>query len=68
MWIDKTETFALAHQLGGEKLLEIIRKDTHTCYTGDRTHEHDWGLGCGECPACELRKNGWKNYISTKNQ
>lgn len=68
MWIDKTETFALAHQLGGEKLLEIIRKDTHTCYTGDRSHEHEWGLGCGECPACELRKNGWKNYISTKNQ
>lgn len=68
MWIDKTETFELVHQLGGDKLLEIIRKDTHTCYTGDRTHEHEWGLGCGECPACELRKNGWKNYISTKNQ
>lgn len=68
MWIDKTETFQLGEQLGGEKLLEIIVRDTHTCYTGDRTHEHDWGFGCGECPACDLRKRGWKNYISQKNQ
>jgi 7-cyano-7-deazaguanine synthase len=68
MWIDKTETFQLGEQLGGEKLLEIIVRDTHTCYTGDRTHEHDWGFGCGECPACDLRKRGWNNYISQKNQ
>lgn len=68
MWIDKTETFRLGEQLGGEKLLEIIVRDTHTCYTGDRTHEHDWGFGCGECPACDLRKRGWNNYISQKNQ
>lgn len=68
MWIDKTETFQLGEELGGEKLLEIIVRDTHTCYTGDRTHEHDWGFGCGECPACDLRKRGWNNYISQKNQ
>ncbi|MBU0783493.1 MAG: 7-cyano-7-deazaguanine synthase QueC [Gammaproteobacteria bacterium] len=68
MWIDKTETFQLGEQLGGKKLLEIIVRDTHTCYTGDRTHKHDWGLGCGECPACDLRKRGWKNYISQQNQ
>jgi 7-cyano-7-deazaguanine synthase len=68
MWIDKTETFQLGEQLGGEKLLEIIVRDTHTCYTGDRTHEHEWGFGCGECPACDLRKRGWNNYISQKNQ
>jgi len=68
MWIDKTETFQLGEELGGEKLLEIIIRDTHTCYTGDRTHEHDWGFGCGECPACDLRKRGWNNYISQKNQ
>lgn len=68
MWIDKTETFQLGEQLGGEKLLEIIVRDTHTCYTGDRTHEYDWGFGCGECPACDLRKRGWNNYISQKNQ
>lgn len=63
MWIDKTETFALGHALGGDVLLDIIRTDTHTCYTGDRLHEHDWGFGCGECPACELRKKGWENYL-----
>ena len=68
MWIDKTETFQLGEQLGGKKLLEIIVRDTHTCYTGDRTHEHDWGFGCGECPACDLRMRGWKNYISQQNQ
>lgn len=63
MWIDKTETFELGHALGGDVLLDIIRTDTHTCYTGDRLHEHDWGFGCGECPACELRKKGWENYL-----
>lgn len=68
MWIDKTETFQLGEQLGGKKLLEIIVRDTHTCYTGDRTHEHEWGFGCGECPACDLRKRGWHNYISQQNQ
>lgn len=68
MWIDKTETFELGEQLGGKKLLEIIVRDTHTCYTGDRSHEHEWGFGCGECPACDLRKHGWKNYISQQNQ
>lgn len=68
MWIDKTETFQLSEQLGGTKLLEIILEHTHTCYTGDRTHKHEWGFGCGECPACDLRKNGWKNYISKRNQ
>lgn len=68
MWIDKTETFQLGEQLGGQELLNIIVRDTHTCYTGDRTHEHEWGFGCGECPACELRKHGWKNYNSQRNQ
>jgi 7-cyano-7-deazaguanine synthase len=66
MWIDKTETFELGHALGGDVLLDIIRTDTHTCYTGDRLHEHDWGFGCGECPACELRKKGWENYLKRR--
>lgn len=68
MWINKTETFQLGHELGGQKLLDIIVRDTHTCYTGDRSHEHNWGFGCGTCPACELRKKGWENYISQQNQ
>ena len=57
MWIDKAATFALAEELGGEPLLDIIIEQTHTCYLGKR-ERHDWGPGCGECPACKLRKDG----------
>ena len=64
MWIDKARTWELAHELGGDKLVELIRKDTHTCYTGDHSTWHDWGYGCGACPACELRANGWKQYTA----
>jgi hypothetical protein len=55
MWIDKAATFKLAQDLGGPALLDLILEETHTCYLGDRTHRHDWGYGCGTCPACELR-------------
>jgi len=61
MWIDKAQTFALAEDLGGEALLEIVREHTHTCYLGSR-ERHDWGAGCGECPACKLRSAGWTRY------
>lgn len=59
MWIDKAATWALADELGGNALTQLIIEDTHTCYRGDRTHAHDWGYGCGTCPACELRANGY---------
>lgn len=65
MWIDKAQTFALAEDLGGKPLLEIIAEHTHTCYLGNR-EPHDWGPGCGECPACKLRKDGWSGYRSSK--
>jgi 7-cyano-7-deazaguanine synthase len=65
MWIDKAQTFALAEDLGGKPLLEIIAEHTHTCYLGSR-EPHDWGPGCGECPACKLRKDGWSRYRSSK--
>jgi hypothetical protein len=42
--------------------VELIVEHTHTCYLGDRTHRHDWGYGCGTCPACELRARGWAQY------
>jgi 7-cyano-7-deazaguanine synthase len=64
MWIDKAATWALAHTLGGDALIEIIRRDTHTCYNGDREHFHDWGHGCGTCPACELRAAGYARYAA----
>jgi 7-cyano-7-deazaguanine synthase len=59
MFIDKAATWALAAKLGGEKLVDLIVEDTHTCYLGDRTHRHPWGYGCGTCPACALRAKGW---------
>jgi len=62
MWIDKAQTWALANDLGGKVLTDLIIEQTHTCYHGDRTHRHDWGYGCGKCPACELRAEGFRRY------
>jgi 7-cyano-7-deazaguanine synthase len=62
MWIDKAGTWELAHNLGGDPLIELIVEATHTCYLGDRTTRHDWGAGCGTCPACDLRAKGWEKW------
>ena len=62
MWIDKAATWRMAAGLGGEALVEAIRRDSHSCYLGDREHRHDWGFGCGTCPACELRATGWRAF------
>jgi 7-cyano-7-deazaguanine synthase len=62
MWIDKAATWRLAEDLGGEALVTLINRETHSCYRGDRSISHDWGYGCGVCPACELRAQGWDNY------
>jgi 7-cyano-7-deazaguanine synthase len=62
MWIDKAETWQLAQTLGGDALTEIVINDTHTCYHGVRDQKHDWGYGCGECPACDLRKKGYERW------
>lgn len=64
MWIDKAATWALAEQLGGLELVELLAEDTHTCYLGDRSRRHDWGYGCGDCPACRLRADGWARYVA----
>jgi 7-cyano-7-deazaguanine synthase len=63
MWIDKAQTWQLAHDLGGQPLVDLIRADTHTCYLGERGMLHDWGHGCGTCPACELRARGYRNFV-----
>ena len=62
MWLDKAATWQLADQIGGESLIELIRHETHTCYLGERGQLHDWGYGCGHCPACELRAKGYAQY------
>jgi 7-cyano-7-deazaguanine synthase len=64
MWIDKAGTWALAQALGGEAFVELVRTETHSCYQGDRATIHDWGHGCGACPACELRATGYAGYLS----
>jgi 7-cyano-7-deazaguanine synthase len=63
MWIDKAQTFALAWEIGGTPLLDAVIEETHSCYLGERTRRHDWGYGCGECPACRLRASGWEKWI-----
>ena len=62
MWRDKAATWELAASLGGAPLVEMIRVETHSCYLGDRTQLHEWGHGCGACPACELRATGWQRW------
>jgi 7-cyano-7-deazaguanine synthase len=70
MWIDKAQTWQLAHVLGqqadaaqgGQALVDLIVAHTHTCYLGDRTHRHAWGYGCGQCPACQLRAAGFARF------
>jgi 7-cyano-7-deazaguanine synthase len=66
MWIDKAETWKLAQDLGGNALIDLIRAGTHTCYLGERGALHDWGYGCGKCPACELRARGYANFAAKK--
>ena len=62
MWVDKAGTFALAHEIGGEPMIALLLAETHTCYLGDREHRHAWGFGCGECPACRLRAQGYAKW------
>ncbi len=65
MFLSKAETFALAEKVG---FLEEVILHSHTCYKGDHETLHDWGYGCGECPSCLLRKNGWLEFQSRKSQ
>ena len=62
MWLDKAETFALAERLGGAALLDLVLERTHSCYRGDRATRRAWGYGCGACPACRLRADGWARF------
>jgi 7-cyano-7-deazaguanine synthase len=66
MWVDKAATFAMAKTIGGKPLLDLVIEATHSCYLGDRTHRHDWGFGCGTCPACRLRADGYARFTAEK--
>jgi 7-cyano-7-deazaguanine synthase len=63
MWIDKAATRAMARDIGGKAFLEIVIEQTHSCYLGERGRRHDWGYGCGQCPACKLRAQGYTRYL-----
>ncbi len=66
MWIDKAATWRLARDLGGDRLVDLIIAETHTCYTGERGALHDWGHGCGACPACTLRAEGFRRFCADR--
>jgi 7-cyano-7-deazaguanine synthase len=66
MWIDKKQTWELAFEAGGQPLVDLVRFDTHTCYLGERGERHDWGYGCGQCPACELRARGYAQFAASR--
>jgi 7-cyano-7-deazaguanine synthase len=63
MWFDKAQTWALTERLGGEALIDLVAEHTHTCYVGDRSRRHEWGYGCGLCPACDLRRAGYNAWV-----
>ena len=65
MFVDKAATWAMAEALGGTGFVDLIVEETHTCYLGDRSKRHAWGYGCGTCPACELRANGFAAWRAT---
>ena len=65
MFLTKCQTWHLAEKLGGEKFVNLIIEDTHTCYLGNRDSYHEWGRGCGLCPACQIRKVGYKQYVKS---
>ncbi len=62
MRLTKAQTWALAHDLGGEALTDLIVEHSHTCYRGERGVRHAWGYGCADCPACDLRAKGWAEW------
>lgn len=67
MWLSKADTWALAQALGGPTLVELVVEDTHTCYLGERGARHDWGYGCGTCPACALRARGFADWRARRD-
>ena len=64
MALTKADTWALAKELGGQPLVDLIVEASHTCYRGDRDHRQAWGYGCGDCPACELRARGYGEWVA----
>lgn len=58
MHLTKAQTFALAKEHGVDDLVLDLSR---TCYEGSDA-SNPWGMGCGECAACQLREKGWNEY------
>ncbi|MGU3566586.1 7-cyano-7-deazaguanine synthase QueC [Paenibacillus sp. D51F] len=57
MWLDKEQVWELSDRLGA---FDYVREKTLTCYNGVPAD------GCGECPACKLRRNGLERYLARR--
>ena len=68
MWIDKAATWELARMLGGDDLVDLIVEDTHSRYRSERECRHEWGYGCGKCPACTLRRAGYMQFRGARSR
>lgn len=76
MRLSKAQTFKMAEDCGVLDLVieeshtcyNGVRATTHSVTTPnglsyiDVRDIHEWGHGCGECPACKLRAKGWEDY------
>ena len=58
MRMSKADEWALAERLG---ILGVIENETLTCYNGIP------GAGCGKCPACKLRNQGYSEFKSRRS-
>ncbi|MBA2724749.1 MAG: 7-cyano-7-deazaguanine synthase QueC [Actinobacteria bacterium] len=63
--LSKAGTFELAARLD---VLDVIIESTNTCYHGNRDIKHEWGRGCGGCPACAERESGWQSFVAGKDE
>lgn len=61
MHLTKAQTFQLAKE---EDCLHAVTKYSLTCYNGVE-NLNEWGRGCGTCPACKLRINGYTEFLNT---
>lgn len=68
LYLTKAETWRLAELALGHDGILLVKKATHTCYNGDHETWHEWGYGCGKCPACEVRERGWKEYLRMRDK
>jgi len=59
MFINKAQTFKLAKD---NDCLDLVLEYSHTCYNGS-TKKNEWGFGCDKCPACDLRKKGYNEFL-----